>query len=181
MVKAWLLNFLSKEISASVPFCDLAQDIWIDLKEQFSQVNGPKMYHLEQEIHNLVQGNTSMKTYFIRSKLLWDEMSSLQSNLFKGDVAPYQYQILLIDPLPTVNRIYSLILQEDCQQNIQTTSPIDRAALAAKERYKALLVAKGYNQKERIDYTETFALVAKMVTSHCPHPCCCPQLAPLSA
>ncbi|XP_057965375.1 uncharacterized protein LOC131155939 [Malania oleifera] len=56
MVKAWLLNSLSKEISASVLFCDLAQDIWIDLKECFSQ----------------------------------DELSSLQSNLFKGDVAPYQ-------------------------------------------------------------------------------------------
>ncbi|XP_057958695.1 uncharacterized protein LOC131151469 [Malania oleifera] len=138
MVKAWLLNSFSKEIFASVLICDVARDILIDLKERFSQVNGPRMFHLEQEIHNLVQDNTSVATYFTRLKLLWDELSSLQSNLFKGDVAPYQQyqctikflmelndsygairgQILLMDPLPTINRIYNLAFQEDCQQDI---------------------------------------------------------------
>ncbi|GJV59655.1 integrase [Tanacetum coccineum] len=32
------------------------------------------------------------------------------------------------------------------------------------EKYKAKVVAKGYNQKECVDYKETFAPVAKMVT-----------------
>ncbi|GKV27222.1 hypothetical protein SLEP1_g36416 [Rubroshorea leprosula] len=35
------------------------------------------------------------------------------------------------------------------------------------ERYKARLVAKEFTQVERIDYHETFALVAKLVTVRC--------------
>ena len=35
------------------------------------------------------------------------------------------------------------------------------------ERYKARLVAKRYTQVEGMDYKETFALVAKLVTVRC--------------
>ena len=34
------------------------------------------------------------------------------------------------------------------------------------ELYKARLMAKGYNQQVGLDYTESFAPVAKMVTVH---------------
>ena len=35
------------------------------------------------------------------------------------------------------------------------------------ERYKALLVAKGFTQREGINHTETFAPITKLITVHC--------------
>jgi len=35
IVISWILNLVSKDISASVIYSELAHDIWIDLKERF--------------------------------------------------------------------------------------------------------------------------------------------------
>ncbi|KAA8547245.1 hypothetical protein F0562_003891 [Nyssa sinensis] len=124
----------------------------VELKERFSQVNGPRMFQLEQDIHNLVQSTTSVTTYFTKLKTLWDELSSLQSHLLHEGVSQYQQyqrtmtflmglnesyaairgQILLMNPLPSINRVYGLILQEETQRNIQAPPSIDGVALAAK-------------------------------------------------
>ncbi|XP_022889155.1 uncharacterized protein LOC111404601 [Olea europaea var. sylvestris] len=41
MVISWLLNSISKELAASALYIDTAAAIWPDLKEMFSQTNGP--------------------------------------------------------------------------------------------------------------------------------------------
>ncbi|KAA8547236.1 hypothetical protein F0562_003900 [Nyssa sinensis] len=109
MVKAWLLNSLSKDISASVIYCDLAKDIWVELKERFSQVNGRRMFQLEQEIHNLVQSTTSVTTYFTKLKMLWDELSSLQSHLIHEGVSQYQQYQRTMKFLMGLNESYATI------------------------------------------------------------------------
>ena len=79
MIKSWLLNSISLEIYSSVIYCDLASEIWTDLKERFSQVNGPRLFELEQSIHNLVQDTMSVTTYFTKLKSLWEELSALRT------------------------------------------------------------------------------------------------------
>lgn len=51
----WILNFVSKEIAASVMFSSLAWDIWMDLKDHFQQRNGPRIFQLHHELMNLRQ------------------------------------------------------------------------------------------------------------------------------
>ena len=160
MVKSWLLNSLSKEISQSVINCDLAYEIWTDLKERFAQVNGPHLYQIESGIHNLFEDTMSAATYFTKLKGLWDELASLYSiptcscGAMKS-VLQYQQnqktlkflmglndsyaairgQILLNDPLPPVNRAYSLVLQEERQRAISSHKNMlpEAATLATKK------------------------------------------------
>ncbi|KAH9679435.1 retrotran gag 3 domain-containing protein [Citrus sinensis] len=170
MVKSWLLNSISKEISLSVIYCKLASEIWADLKERLSQVNGPYIFQVEKEIHNLVQDTMSIATYYTKLKALWDELDALCSipTCSCGSMkAVIQYQqshktmkflmglnesysatrgqILLMDPLPNVNKSYSLVLQDERQHAVssnQTIAP-EATELAAK-----------MNSRERKEYKD---------------------------
>jgi hypothetical protein len=131
MVLSWLINFVSKEIAASIIYIDSAADMWTDLQDRFSQLNGPRIFQLQQNMSSLSQNNDSVSTYFTALKGLWDELDNhqplpcctcgamkiLQAKHQRQYV--YQFlmglnesfshirgQILLIDPLPPMNKVF---------------------------------------------------------------------------
>ncbi|XP_019241953.1 PREDICTED: uncharacterized protein LOC109225952 [Nicotiana attenuata] len=77
MVTSWLLNYLTKVIGDSVLYSKTAKDLWLDLEHRFGQPNGAKLYHLQKELADLVQGTADIATYFTRMKRLWDEVDTL--------------------------------------------------------------------------------------------------------
>jgi hypothetical protein len=44
MILLWILSSVSKEIAASIIYIDSAEDMWNDLKDRFSQKNGPRIF-----------------------------------------------------------------------------------------------------------------------------------------
>ncbi|RXH90832.1 hypothetical protein DVH24_006777 [Malus domestica] len=73
LVKTGLLSSSSKEIVASVFYCDRVQVVWNKLYKHFSQDNSVQLYHIENEIHDCVQGTMSVGSYLTKLKGLWDE------------------------------------------------------------------------------------------------------------
>ncbi|XP_075499955.1 uncharacterized protein LOC142538526 [Primulina tabacum] len=59
IVISWILNSVSKEISASVLFSESAANIWADLQERFQQSNGPRIFQLRRDLINLRQEQQS--------------------------------------------------------------------------------------------------------------------------
>ena len=84
MVISWILNSISKEISASVIFTDSAHDIWLDLKDRFQQSNGPRIFQLCRELINLHQGQNSVGVYFTKLKVVWEELNNFKPSCSCG-------------------------------------------------------------------------------------------------
>ncbi|XP_070020529.1 uncharacterized protein LOC142180965 [Nicotiana tabacum] len=90
MVTSWLLNSLSKDIRDSVIYSKSAKDLWTSLEHKFGQSNGAKLYHMRKELSGLVQGSSDMA---------------------RGN-------ILMMNSLPNINHVYSLVLQDENQREI---------------------------------------------------------------
>ena len=134
MVISWILNSVSKEISASIIFSETASDIWLDLKDRFQQSNGPRIFQLRRDLINLHQDQDSVSVYFTKMKALWEELSNFRPNCSCGkctcggvkeltnfyqneyimtflmglndSFSQVRGQMLLMDPLPAINKVF---------------------------------------------------------------------------
>ena len=164
MVVSWILNCVSPKILASVVYKNTALEVWIDLKNRFSQKNGPKLFQLQKELAMITQGDLSVTDHFTQLNALWDEIENYRALpcctcgsctcLINEKLTQYQLQdsvmqfliglnetysqdrgkILLMDPLPSINRVYSLLIQDESQRSIghSTGAYIESTALATK-------------------------------------------------
>ena len=73
MVLAWILNSLTQDLADSVIFSTIAQEVWEDLRNRFSQSNVPCIFQIERDI--------VVATYYTRLKKLWDELGSYNDTI----------------------------------------------------------------------------------------------------
>lgn len=146
-------------------FVDNAKEIWDELKECFTQQNGLRIYELKKTLSNFLQKADSVNVYYGKLKTLWDELEifdplpKCSCEILKSLVERYhrdcvfqflmrlhdayaniQDQIMLIDPLPSLNKTFLYLQQQECQCQIASNnSSVDSVALLAKrgnENYK---------------------------------------------
>ncbi|KAK2388029.1 putative mitochondrial protein [Trifolium repens] len=156
MIMSWLSNSVDPEISQSILWMDSAAEIWKDLKERFYQGDVFRISDIQEEIFTLKQGDCTISTYYTKIKKLWQELDNFRpiptSNcvancaaiakmksykdsdqvirFLKGLNEQYsavRSQIMLMDPLPNISKVYSLLVQ----QERQTVIPLDDSKLLA--------------------------------------------------
>ncbi|KAL0374379.1 UNVERIFIED_CONTAM: Retrovirus-related Pol polyprotein from transposon RE2 [Sesamum radiatum] len=148
MVISWLLNSVSKEIGEAFIYAPSARDLWVDLKDRFGESNGPFLYQIQREISSVSQGDQTISIYFTRLKKLWDELACLNplptcscgSSKALADMTSssqliqflmglndaYDHvrnQILLMEPLPSIGKAYSMTLRVEKQREVHSNFP----------------------------------------------------------
>ncbi|GAU28547.1 hypothetical protein TSUD_268860 [Trifolium subterraneum] len=156
MVMSWLSNAVEPEISQSILWIDTASEIWKELKDRFYQGDVFRISDIQEEIYTLKQGDSTISTYYTKMKKLWQELDNFRpipnSNctancqaitkmreyrdgdqvirFLKGLNEQYSHvrsQIMLMEPLPNIGKVYSLLAQQERQQVI----PLDESKILA--------------------------------------------------
>ncbi|XP_073112179.1 uncharacterized protein [Elaeis guineensis] len=147
MVLSWILNSISKDLVEAFLYVTTVCELWNELEQRFGESNGPLLYQIRPEISSFSQENISVMVYFTKLKKLWDELSCLMNfsictcgaaktvasienedrliQFLMGLNDSYDHvrnQILLLDPLPTVNKAYSMVLRVEKQCEVLSTS-----------------------------------------------------------
>ncbi|XP_075091871.1 uncharacterized protein LOC142172018 [Nicotiana tabacum] len=76
MVKAWIINYVSKDLATSVMCFKTAKEVWKDINERFGQFNGSKYIQIQRKISSTTQGSSDIASYFTKMRSLWDELNS---------------------------------------------------------------------------------------------------------
>lgn len=119
-----------------------AHSIWEDLRERFSKIERTHVFHLHQEIYHIKQGTLSIEHYFGKLKVSWDELVAIDDDSMcnvcssrvvakkdkdrliqflvglNGTFNFVRSNLLMMNPLPTLNYACSILIQEDNQRQI---------------------------------------------------------------
>lgn len=75
LVHSWLLSSVSEPISKTIIFQENSLDVWINIKEIFSKVDGIIILNLRAEINYMKQGSKLILNYYNEMCGLWEELN----------------------------------------------------------------------------------------------------------
>ncbi|KAK2409531.1 putative mitochondrial protein [Trifolium repens] len=133
LIHSWIIGSVSDSIAQTLVFHDTAIDAWEDLRERFAKVDRIRISTLRASLNNLKQSNKSVLDYFTDMRMLWEELNSHRPmphcTCIHQCVARlcvlHGITILLMDPLPSMNKVYSLVIQEESNHSLHNFLPLN--------------------------------------------------------
>ncbi|PKI35624.1 hypothetical protein CRG98_044078 [Punica granatum] len=138
---AWIFNTMEERLQATVAYAIDAKSLWDDLKERYSEGNQSRVFQIKAEICLLRQEGLSVRDYYGKLKLLWDELEfylehpscccgaratiTAQREMEKtyqflmgltSEFNTIRSTILSIESMPSLNKVYNLVANEERQR-----------------------------------------------------------------
>ncbi|XP_076904645.1 uncharacterized protein LOC143560163 [Bidens hawaiensis] len=147
MVISWILNTLNHDIRDSVLYAETAQTLWNELNARYGQACGARVHQLQKNLYQISQGSSGIATYFAKMKSYCDELNAVNFIPFCTCGAAHAFakkeedqrlirflvglnpnynmirsNILMMQPLPSIDRAYGILIQDEKQREIHTTT-----------------------------------------------------------
>jgi len=142
-----LINSVTKGIGQSVLFSATARDVWLQLEKRFGEADGTRIFRILRDLYVVSQNNLSIADYFTHIKKMWDDYNSMVTIPHCGcgikcasriaaqqmiqdqhlmqflvglndDYKVVQGSILMMKPLPSIDQVYQLLVQEEKQRSL---------------------------------------------------------------
>ncbi|KAF7825204.1 uncharacterized protein G2W53_016368 [Senna tora] len=105
MVKSWLTNSLTKDLSETFMFCNSVKELCANIAERYSVSNDktcPKMHMWNKRLDEQ-DSDIKLVQFLIGLHLMYDALRG---------------QILNLDPLPSVNKAFSKVVRQEIQKEV---------------------------------------------------------------
>ncbi|KAL6348342.1 hypothetical protein AAG906_005643 [Vitis piasezkii] len=124
MILSWLTHAVESDIAEGIIHAKTAREVWVDLRDQFSQKNAPAVFQIQKSIATISKpyGTSLRHTIPDRNQrqahLEQREEDRLMQFLMglNESYKAVRSNILMMSPLPNVRQAYSLIVQEEMQR-----------------------------------------------------------------
>ncbi|KAF7843884.1 Integrase, catalytic core [Senna tora] len=164
MVKSWIVNSMTKELADFFVYCRTTRELWDELEDRFGKACGPLLYQIQREVASTEQGSDSLVTYYGKLRKWWDELDRLKptprctcggckcginkkleeressNKLLQFLMGLHQRfktirtRILNFDPLPTINKAFAMVSQDEVQMDVKEMfNPLEVAAAGFKK------------------------------------------------
>lgn len=160
VVLSWILNSISEELYAGQIFSKVAKDVWEELQETYSKVDGSVVYNLYKQINSTTQNGSPVSDYYHKLNSLWRQYDTITklpictcnasakiiefNNHHKlmqflmgldDTYQPLRTSLLSKEPLPTVKNAFAVISAEESHRETKPThhtSKVQANAFASK-------------------------------------------------
>ncbi|XP_010525446.1 PREDICTED: uncharacterized protein LOC104803241 isoform X2 [Tarenaya hassleriana] len=183
MVSSWILHSVSADIASRLLYVKTAKGMWDKILKCFEQTSAPRRFSIKRRMNALRQGSLSVATFYNRLVALWEEKKAIQSSPYckcgkctcgvdqrwneyneedlvmdflfglNDSFESVREQILLIEPLPDLEKTYHLVSQQEHQRSIRLSSlsdnPILHTSDSATNISDSVAAVSGYHQKQK--------------------------------
>ncbi|GJW86110.1 retrovirus-related pol polyprotein from transposon RE1 [Tanacetum coccineum] len=111
LLVSWIRNTIEPSLCSTISHVEIAKDLWDDIKDHFFVTNGPRIQQLKSDLAGW-KCVCNLGAVFEKKQ----EEEKVHTFLMSLDESVYgtaRSNILAQDPLPNLNKVYSILIQEE--------------------------------------------------------------------